>query len=70
VAKWPVDAPLLNVLQHADASRVSIKAAGREGRIRLEVSDDGNGFDPTHPSALLYHTRLHERVRAADGTLA
>lgn len=60
---------LLNVIQHADANRVSIKAACHEGRIRLEVSDDGNGFDPTHPSALLYHTRLEERVRAADGSL-
>ena len=60
---------LLNVLQHADANQVSIKAACRQGRIRLEVSDDGNGFDPTHPSALLYRTRLQERIRAADGIL-
>lgn len=62
---------LNNVAQHADA--VSVKVAlGREAQgVRLEVSDDGAGFDPqappSHPS--LGMASMRERVRVLDGEL-
>ena len=29
-----------------DGGRVSVRAAARSGRVRIEVEDDGPGFDP------------------------
>jgi signal transduction histidine kinase len=37
---------LNNVAKHAEASRVRIDLAETEERIRLEVHDNGHGFDP------------------------
>lgn len=34
-----------NVVRHAGARRVSVCVAGADGRVRLEVEDDGSGFD-------------------------
>ncbi len=38
---------LRNVVKHASARRVSIAAAGKDGRIVTTVEDDGAGFDPS-----------------------
>jgi len=44
-----------NVIQHADASRVRMSLREENGRIALEVADDGSGFrapaDPERPAA-------------------
>jgi two-component system, NarL family, sensor histidine kinase UhpB len=37
---------LTNAVRHSGASRVSVALAGDGGRVRLEVADDGDGFDP------------------------
>ena len=37
---------LTNITRHAAASRVDIRIAELDGRLRLEVRDDGVGFDP------------------------
>lgn len=37
---------LTNITRHADASRVEVRIAEVDDRLRLEVSDDGVGFDP------------------------
>jgi signal transduction histidine kinase len=44
-----VQEALTNVLRHAEASKVSVSvaAAGRELRVRIE--DNGRGFDPRRP---------------------
>jgi ligand-binding sensor domain-containing protein/signal transduction histidine kinase len=42
---------LSNIVRHADAQHVDIRFAVRHGRFRLEVRDDGKGFDPAAPSA-------------------
>jgi signal transduction histidine kinase len=39
---------LHNIERHAHASRVVVHLANDPGRFRLEVSDDGRGFDPEH----------------------
>jgi signal transduction histidine kinase len=38
-----------NTIDHTRASRVDIAVAGDDGRVRLEVHDDGDGFDPDAP---------------------
>ncbi len=37
---------LTNVVKHAQASHAEVVAAGQRGRIRVEVADDGVGFEP------------------------
>jgi signal transduction histidine kinase len=39
---------LHNIERHAHASRVVVRLANKPGRFRLEVFDDGCGFDPAH----------------------
>jgi signal transduction histidine kinase len=40
---------LTNVAKHAHASRVEIALAREPARVRLRVTDDGQGFDPAAP---------------------
>jgi PAS domain S-box-containing protein len=35
-----------NVLKHADATQLEISLQGENGRVRLRVEDDGQGFEP------------------------
>jgi len=60
---------LQNVIKHSGAvsARVSIKL--ENGRIRLSVSDNGNGFDPqaTRAKATLGLISIDERMRAVKG---
>ena len=35
-----------NVLKHADATQLEISLQGEDGRVRLRVEDDGQGFEP------------------------
>jgi len=37
---------LTNVARHADAQHARVTLEGRDGRVSLEVRDDGRGFDP------------------------
>jgi signal transduction histidine kinase len=58
---------LANAAKHSHANRITIQAAGREGRLRLAVGDDGvGGADPTRGSGL---SGLAQRVRTVDGRL-
>jgi PAS domain S-box-containing protein len=60
---------LQNIIKHsgAAAARVSVKL--ENGEIRLSVSDDGNGFDPSARKAkeALGLISIDERVRAVKG---
>jgi signal transduction histidine kinase len=38
---------LSNAARHAQATRADVRVTQRDGRVRLEVSDDGRGFDPS-----------------------
>jgi len=58
---------IANALKHADASRLSIRAAPRGGVLRVEVVDDGaGGAEPARGSGLRH---LAERVAASGGLL-
>src|SRR5262245_9432234 len=63
---------LHNAIRHAGASRVVLRLAATDGRLVLEVRDDGVGFDPD--AAVLRARRLglssmEERARRIGGRL-
>ena len=63
---------LQNALRHARADRVGVLLAAAGGRVVLEVSDDGVGFDPNAPeirSRRLGLGSMEERARRLGGTL-
>jgi signal transduction histidine kinase len=56
---------LSNVAKHAAASSATVRVEAHSGRVSLEVSDDGRGFDDT--AACPGHYGLESmRTRAAD----
>ena len=58
---------LTNVAKYANASRATVRAVRHDGRLLVEVSDDGvGGADPSSGSGL---RGLADRVAALDGTL-
>ncbi|HWD20558.1 MAG TPA: sensor histidine kinase [Verrucomicrobiae bacterium] len=65
---------LTNALKHAQATRIAIQLDYRPQGVRLEVSDDGIGFDPLHcPSIEAGHFGLldmQERVQRMGGRLS
>ncbi|HEU0296376.1 MAG TPA: MEDS domain-containing protein [Anaerolineales bacterium] len=60
-----------NVLKHANATRLEVSLEGRDGRIRLRVEDDGQGFEPDAASQKEPQTWglkiMRERVESIDG---
>jgi signal transduction histidine kinase len=63
---------LHNAVRHAAATRVTVKLDGRGDTLRIEVADDGIGFDPGDPELRSRHlglTSMEERARELGGTL-
>jgi signal transduction histidine kinase len=63
---------LQNALKHARARHVAVRLRADDGRLLLEVSDDGVGFDPDAPGARsrrLGLTSMEERTQRLGGTL-
>jgi signal transduction histidine kinase len=60
---------LHNVRRHAGASLVQIRLDERAGVFRLEISDDGRGFDVAQNSSGHGLTSLRQRAAALGGTL-
>jgi signal transduction histidine kinase len=63
-----------NAARHAGASRVTLRLAGDDTRVVLEVVDDGVGFQPGAPGGAGRVGRLglrsmRERAELAGGTL-
>ncbi len=64
---------LHNALRHAAPARVVLRLAAEEGRLVLEVRDDGTGFDATDPALRakrLGLTSMQERAERLGGRLA
>jgi signal transduction histidine kinase len=58
---------LANATKHAQASRIDVSLAQRNGSLLLSIRDDGvGGADPCHGSGLV---GLHDRVEALSGTI-
>ena len=63
---------LNNAIKHSQAGRVEIELTLREGRLKLVVSDDGVGFDPSDPqirARRLGITSMEERTEQLGGEL-
>ena len=63
---------LNNAIKHSQAGRIEIELALREGRVKLVVSDDGVGFDPSDRqirSRRLGITAMEERAEQIGGEL-
>jgi signal transduction histidine kinase len=66
-AYFVVAEALTNVAKYAQASRVVVRLESRDGMVRVEVDDDGNGgADPGSGSGL---SGLQDRVAAIGGQL-
>ena len=65
---------LSNIVRHAAAAKASLALRGASGQVRLEVADDGRGFDttaPVVPDELGRHqglANMRDRAVAAGGT--
>jgi len=60
---------LTNVAKHARARNVDLRVERVDGSIRLEVRDDGVGFDPDAETEGFGLTGIRERVALAGGSL-
>ena len=64
------DEALTNVTRHSAASHATVDLARRGGRIRLDVRDDGNGFDSNAPvpDGHIGLKGMSERAEVVGGT--
>lgn len=61
---------MTNLLKHARATRAEIRVGSVDGaQVRVEVRDDGGGFEPTGGGAGFGLRGLRERAEALGGTL-
>ncbi len=58
-----------NALRHSGAKTVTVTLAARNGRVVLEVRDDGNGFDAATIQSGLGLASMRERATSAGGKL-
>lgn len=67
-----VQEAIVNVVRHADASRVIIRVAVRDGRVLLEIEDNGVGIEPELLTSgdQLGLLGVRERAEALGGALA
>ncbi len=65
-----VQEALTNVAKHAGATRVRVAVSESDGELRVEVKDDGAGFDPGASSTGFGLAGMRERVALAGGMLS
>lgn len=61
---------LNNVVKHAAASRLALALATNSGQLRLQIIDDGKGFDPAQSRGGLGLRNIRERIARLHGELA
>jgi signal transduction histidine kinase len=64
-----VQEALTNIGKHADATRALVRLREADGRLTVEVSDDGSGFDPERTSGGFGLVGMRERVELLGGSL-
>jgi PAS domain S-box-containing protein len=70
-----VQEALANVAKHADADHVLVHVETDQNQLRIDVEDDGRGFDTAQSRDFLHEGRvglasMRERVELASGTFA
>jgi signal transduction histidine kinase len=64
---------LHNAVRHARAGRIDVRLGRDDGRVRLEVCDDGVGFDPADAKLRARHlglTSMEERAAELNAEIA
>jgi signal transduction histidine kinase len=64
-----VQEALNNAARHSGAKNIRVKVRQDNGRIAMEVADDGSGFDPVRTRGLGI-LGMEERVKRLGGTFA
>ena len=64
-----VQEALTNVAKHARADHARVTVSARDGRLEVEVSDDGAGFDPAAATRGFGVAGMRERVQLSGGRL-
>jgi len=64
-----VQESLTNIIKHAHASRVRVSVTAVDGDVRIEVQDNGVGFDPDTRTGGFGLAGMRERVYLAGGTV-
>jgi signal transduction histidine kinase len=57
---------LSNIARHSKATRGSVRVETNEGAVKLTISDNGVGFDPTAPRGAGHQGLLNMRARASS----
>jgi signal transduction histidine kinase len=70
VAFYTVSEALANAAKHSGATELRVRLSADEAVLRLEVSDDGVGFEPALRAAGGGLANIRDRVAAVGGTLA
>ena len=68
-AYYVVSESLANVTKHAHAASARVALSNGDGSLRVVVTDDGRGFDPSTTPSQGGLTNIRDRVAAAGGGL-
>jgi signal transduction histidine kinase len=61
---------LANVIKHAQAGKASVTIAATDTEVRIEIADDGRGFDPSaSPSGHMGLQSINDRARELGGAV-
>jgi signal transduction histidine kinase len=61
---------LANTRRHAAASHVNVRLSAHDSTVRLEIADDGHGFDTAHASQGMGLVSMRARVADLEGDLS
>ncbi len=64
-----VQEALTNAVKHANASHLTLDVQEDDREIRISIRDDGDGFDPTSPTAGRGLTGMRERIELLGGEI-
>lgn len=59
-----------NVVKHAAATRLTLQLTHENGDLHVQIVDNGQGFDPSHPTGGFGLRNIRERVTRLNGNLA
>lgn len=63
-----VQEALSNIVKHARASQASVQVSRLDDALRIDIADDGTGFDPARTAAGVGLAGMRERVQALGGS--
>ncbi len=64
-----VQEALSNIVKHARATQASVQLTLEQGELRMQISDNGAGFEPDHASSGIGLVGMRERVYAVNGRI-